>query len=215
MKKKKSKILIIGLPKSGTSTLATMFRILGYKVTGPTRFSSKRELLDVAENNHVFQDYPWCFEYPYILNKLDMKVIVLERNAKEWSESFIKNYGNDGDDYLSFRYMKLSKSQPKLDFVDYHDQFYSNCRSFLSLNGIEFLNLKLSNLKWSTLCEFLDEPIPKTLMGKTSGIPRVNSNNLYKRNNTYEIIKKIKKLLIYFLGQNYNKITSFIYRNKS
>jgi hypothetical protein len=212
--KQQNNILIIGLPKSGTSTLSTMFRMLGYKVTGPNTFSKKEELFILIENYDVFQDYPWCFEYADILEKTEMKVIVLKRNPEEWYRSFIRSYGGEKDDYLSYMYMKLSKTKPKTEFIGFHIQFYKECHSYLKDNDINYLNLDLKKLSWKIICEFVEKPIPKNLFGQTSKLPKVNSKNYKKKGLNYLLTNRFKKILFILLGNKYSNFTSFIYRNK-
>jgi hypothetical protein len=215
MELNKNKLLIIGLPKSGTSTLATMFRMLGYSVAGPNSFSSKNELFRLVKNYDVLQDYPWCFEYASILDKIEMKVIVLQRNSEDWYSSFIKSYGGEKDNYLAFEYMKLSKKKSKAEFKGFHTQFYIECQSYLEINNIKYLNLDLSELSWKIICEFVDKPIPKNLFGQSSKLPRVNSKNYKRKGFKHFLLKRLKKLLLLLLGNKYTKFTSFIYRNKS
>lgn len=70
------KVLVLGLPKSGTSTLATMLRMLGFKVTGPNPSIDKQDaLLEFYNTFEAFQDYPWCFEYPSLLKNKAIKLL--------------------------------------------------------------------------------------------------------------------------------------------
>src|SRR5690606_22305029 len=213
---KNKKVLILGLPKSGTSTMATMLRMLGYRVTGPNPyiqdFESLKETFDAYE---AFQDYPWCFEYPTLLKNIDTKVIVLKRDKESWVKSFKESYGGEDKNYLSYKFMKLSKNESDSVFYDYHINYYEEALTFLIGNKLNYIEISLSNLSWKSVCEFLNTPIPKNMFGMVSKIPRVNSKNYRKTGSFFFIFKKhLKKQLHTILGKKYFKLTSFIYRNR-
>lgn len=209
------KVLVLGLPKSGTSTLATMMRMLGYKVTGPNPYiKNHKSLVQTFESYEAFQDYPWCFEYPVLLKNTDVKVIVLKRDKEAWIKSFKKSYGGERENYLSFKYMKLSKKLPDSVFYDYHENYYLEALSFLKWHKIPYLEISLINLNWKTVCNFLNKPVPKNMLGRVSKIPRVNSYNYKKKGRIFKLNKQLKKQLHALLGNNYFKLTSFIYKNR-
>jgi hypothetical protein len=211
----KKKVFIIGLPKSGTSTLSTMLRILGYKVTGPNPYLINREsLIKIYDKYEVFQDYPWCFEYPILLKREDVKIILLKREKEPWSKSFKDSYGGENENYLSFKYMKLSKNLADQYFYDYHTGYYKEALDFLIVNNFTYLEVSLINLDWKSICDFLNKPIPKNIFGMVSKIPKVNTKNYKKKVVFFKFKKQFKKKLHTLLGKYYFKLTSFIYKNR-
>lgn len=211
----KDKVLVLGLPKSGTSTMATMLRMLGYLVTGPNpNIRDLKNLKKTFDAYEAFQDYPWCFEYPVLLENIEVKVIVLKREKESWVKSFKNSYGGENENYLSYKYMKLSKKEPDNLFYDYHHKYYQEVVNFLEINNLAYLEISLNSLNWRVLCEFLEKPIPKNLFGVTSKIPRVNALNHRRKGVFFKANKELKKQLHALLGKNYFKLTSFIYKNK-
>jgi|SRR5690606_2944734 len=209
------KVLVLGLPKSGTSTLATMLRILDYQVTGPNPYIKDLESLkETFDSYEAFQDYPWCFEYPVLLEKEEVKVIVLKREKKAWVKSFKNSYGGKNENYLSYKYMKLSKNEADSMFYNYHTNYYKEVLNFLTGHKLDYLEISLINLNWKILCDFLEKPIPRNVLGVVSRVPRVNSNNYKNKGPFFKINKQLKKRLYGLLGKNYFKLTSFIYKNK-
>lgn len=209
------KVLIIGLPKSGTSTLATMLRMLGYQVTGPNPYIQNLESLKDTFNTYdAFQDYPWCFEYPILLKNEDVKVIVLKREQTAWVKSFKESYGGQNENYLSYKYMKLSKNEADSVFYAYHSNYYNEAIDFVKGQKLSFLEVSLKSLNWKILCDFLEKPIPKNIFGIPSKVPKVNSKNFKKKGSVLKLNKQLKKYLHAILGKKYFKLTSFIYKNR-
>ena len=212
--KKNEKILVIGLPKSGTSTLTVMLRILGYSVTGPSSKNNKENLNGELKKFDAFQDYPWCFEYKYLLEKQNMKIIVLKRKSSSWVVSFKKNFGGKGINYNCYNYIKISKIEPDYKFIEYQENYYDNAINFLNTKGIPYLEIDLESLNWKDVCKFLKKPIPKNAFGFTVKIPQSNINNRKNKRPYYKFIERLKKIAILVLGENYLKLSVFYHKNK-
>lgn len=210
------KVLVLGLPKSGTSTLATMLRILDFQVTGPNPSIDEHDtLLEVYNKYEAFQDYPWCFQYPFLLkHNKEIQVIVLKRGKESWVKSFKKSYGGKHLNYLSYKYMKLSKIEPDDVFYNYHTSYYDTVLNILDAQQVSYIQMSLNDLNWKNLCEFLGRPVPRNILGIPSKVPNVNSKNYSKKGSSFKFKKLLKKNLHKILGENYFKLTSFIYRNK-
>ena len=208
------KILIIGLPKSGTSTLTVMLRILGYSVTGPSPVNNNKFLDKKFKKFNAFQDYPWCFEYKYLLEKQSMKIIVLKREPLKWAKSFKKNFGGNGTNYNCYDYIKISKNKPDYKFIEYHTDYYNEAIEFLDSKNLSYLRIDLENLKWEDICQYLQKPIPKNAFGFTTKIPISNSDNHKKKKLYFKFIKQLKKIALTVLGENYLKFSAFYHKNK-
>ncbi|WP_179018603.1 sulfotransferase [Winogradskyella forsetii] len=209
------KIVIIALPKSGTSTLATMLRVLGYSVTGPNPNIKDEDNLKKTYNAYqAFQDYPWCFEYANLIVNNKAKVIVLKRNKTNWLKSFRESYAGKGKNYLSYKYMKVSKNESDEKFYNYYANYYKEALTFLEDNNIEYLDISLEHLNWKNLCGFLGKSVPKNIFGFASKVPKVNSKNFKNNGLSFKLKKQLKKQLHHILGPYYFKLTSFIYKNQ-
>ncbi len=218
--KKTHKIIVIGLPKTGTSTITVMLRMLGYKVSGPDIDIIKGNDFHLAQRYNqanAFQDYPWCFEWKQFCEKKEVKFIILYRDREKWWNSFYNSYGGQGNNYLSYPYFKIFKNQEnKAVFLRFYDSYYKEAEKYQKENPKNYYFTEISKISWIDLCKFLNEKIPRTLFGKISRVPHANKNN-YKQKQTifYLISKYVKNNLIRFVGMsNYIKIVSFFYKNK-
>jgi hypothetical protein len=219
-KTKPLKIIIIGLPKTGTSTLTVMLRMLGYTVFGPDIDFIKGDdklLLQKFEQGEAFQDYPWCFEWQRFTTVNNIKFIILYRDREEWWKSFMQSYGNSGENYLSYPYMNIPKlEKEKNTFLKYYDEYYKKANQFMEANPNICFRTSIKTISWNAICSFLNEDIPINLIGNISKIPHVNKKNYkLKHSFQYRILKHIKEAIIKLLGvANYLKLTSFFHRNR-
>lgn len=208
-----------GLPKTGTSTLAVMLRILGYSVSGPEIHFNKgnSELLESLYSQYnAFQDYPWCFEWQQFKNDQQVKFIVLYRNSEFWLQSFYKSYGKGQEKYLSFPYMGISKiEENKREFLEFFDQYYGRLAAASKDEAHQFLFVDIKSITWDKLCVFLNEKVPTDLWGRVSQIPHANKKNFKNReSNRYKYKKLLKGWLLKILGEDlYFKISNLINRN--
>ena len=206
MSQKKHKVIVIGLPKTGTSTLAVMLRVLDYKVTGPE--------IDFEVNNEVylenkflafdgFQDFPWCFEWERFANCKQTKFIILHREFESWWKSFYESYGHKNERYLSYPYMNILKiEENKKEFFNFFNSYYQNAKSFSESHPNQVINVNINTLKWEDICGFLDEKLPKNIFGKVSKQPHVNKYKAKTRRTIrFKIQKNIKTVLLTVLGQ--------------
>ncbi len=218
MLKKKHKVLVVGLPKTGTSTLAVMLRMLGYSVTGPEiKFKGDASyLVNQFEAFDAFQDFPWCFEWKQLINDPRTKVIILKRDEASWWESFYKSYGYKGQRYLSYPYFKLEKnSNNKQQFIDFYRNHYQTFDKLKTENQNKYLCINIKTFEWSELCDFLDEPMPKNIFGKFSNKPHVNKKHGDSKHTNYHKLKVyFRKKIIPIIGMsNWNKIMVILRKN--
>lgn len=186
MLKKKHKVIVVGLPKTGTSTLAVMLRMLNYDVTGPDVDYTKGDLPLLEkkfQRYDAFQDYPWCFEWEQFWYDPRAKFIILKRDKASWFKSFNDSYGRQGHRYKSYPYMLITKGKDnKNQFLDYFSAYYSNLAAFAERNPDRFLSIDITNFQWNDLCSFLDEPVPKTIFGRPVKKPHANKNRHILKN---------------------------------
>lgn len=216
---KDKKIVVVGLPKTGTSTLTVMLRILGYKVTGPDIAFKPQDVIYLERNFEVFdafQDYPWCFEWERYISDPRVLFIELKRDKLSWWKSFLNSYGGKGKGFLSYPYFGIEKYQENKElFIDFFVNYYANFESFKLREPERVLTIDVGVFGWEELCAFLKEPLPRDIFGKLVKKPHVNKLNYLNKNATRTIfLKKIKKLLIPLLGiENWQKTVIFFRKN--
>lgn len=220
MNDKKHKVIVVGLPKTGTSTLTIMLRMLKYKVTGPDGDYNvgNYQLLDSKfKTFDAFQDFPWCFEWKRYLNHSNVKFIILKRDKKSWFKSFFESYGRKQERYMSYPFMRIKKDiKNKNQFLNYFDEYYAEAEATAKLNPNQFLSVCIESFNWTDLCAFLNEPIPKTIFGKPVKKPHVNKKN-YKTKFTLQNKLKVilRRVLLPVIGANkWHEIVSVLRKNK-
>jgi hypothetical protein len=212
-------VIVVGLPKTGTSTLAVMLRMLNYKVTGPNIDYSigDKALLNTLYNEYNgFQDYPWCFEWQNFISDPQAKFIVLKREKESWYHSFYESYGRKEHRYLSFPFIKISKlPENKAKFLKYFDDYYSNVDIVMKKDPTRFLEASIDSFEWSELCAFLNEDLPTNILGKTIKKPHVNKKNAKKiKSFNFKVVSFVKKKISYIIGEdNWVKLVIFLRKN--
>lgn len=219
MSKKKHKVVVLGLPKTGTSTLAVMLRMLNYRVTGPDIKYKKGDLsyLNAVYNDYDgFQDYPWCFEWERFYKDENTKFIVLLREKQSWWKSFYESYGGKQDRYLSYPFFQILKDvSNKSLFMDFYDTYYATIDTYFQKDSERFLKVYIHSFQWKELCGFLEEDLPKNMLGKLVKKPHVNKEkSKTSRTLKYKVITKIKIYLTYLIGkENWIRFVVFLRKN--
>ena len=216
---KETKIIVLGLPKTGTSTLAVMLRMLNYKVTGPNILLKKHtnNFEEVFNRFDAFQDYPWCFVWKDYLMYENIKFIVLKRDKEAWWKSFYESYGGKGCDYLAFDYMEITKeTKNKTKFLEYYDRYYDCIQENMIQNPEKFLQTDILKLNWQELCDFLGKPQPKDVFGRYIPKPHINKlNQKFKTSNKFFWLKLLKEYGIKMIGtKRWLKMIVFLRKNQ-
>lgn len=182
---KPTKIFCIGFHKTGTKTLATALRRLGYRVTGPNGARDQ----DIASNVHAmahklvdefdaFQDNPW----PILYKEMDeaypgSKFILTLREPESWIASQV---GYFGDQETPMRKWIYGVGAPKGNEETYVRRFVNHnneVKSHFELRPEDLLIIDFTKGNgWKEICRFLkkdipDEPFPH--MNKTSNAASV------------------------------------------
>ncbi len=219
MSKKSHKVIVLGLPKTGTSTLAVMLRMLNYKVTGPDdKYAiGDGEFLDkMFESYDGFQDFPWCFEWQRFIDDNRSKFIILKRERTSWWTSFYNSYGRKDKRYLSYPFMQIEKKpENESRFLDFFDAYYKEVERYAVQDPERFLNVNIREFEWKELCEFLDEKLPKNLWGQLVKKPHVNKQkHKTAQTRSYKISNRFKKLISRLIGkENWRQLIIFLRKN--
>ena len=168
------KVVVTSLPKTGTSTLAVMLRVLDYSVTGPNNAS---ELGKLMADHSAFQDFPWCFEYE-LFDPKETIFLYLQRTDEEWANSFITSYGYNGN-HLCERYWPGLKSIPenKQELIQKKKAHLTKLKKWSEMTAAEIKYIDLKNLSWEILCHHLNKEVPKDLFGRQLNVPKVNTTS--------------------------------------
>jgi len=127
-----SKVFGIGFHKTGTSTLHSMLKTLGYKVCPPNKgyrhikfwhSGDYGPIIKLASKYNGFQDSPWCHPDMYkVLERAfpESKFILTIREPEDWFVSFYKNYSRLCHPTGKFNYKKYAKWDGRM----YYDKIF-------------------------------------------------------------------------------------------
>lgn len=157
-----TKILNIGLPRTGTYSLSIALLKLGYKTK------------HYPENIDIISNYDAACEVVFSYEELERKYpnsmyIFTTRNLDDWLRSckhHIKHYKNNWNPFWKNRNKWKEIYEYKLNSIYFFKtENFKNRFIFLDLND---------NKKWKKLCNFLRKPIPNF------DYPNLNKSKAYK-----------------------------------
>lgn len=206
---RKDKIFIVGLHKTGTTSLAYFFERLGYLVTGPDTHlvaeienNNFKEINNFLEKYDVFQDDPWYMIYPYLYTKFpNAKFILLERCESDWIDSVQRFYGEDRYNNAVRRkfYGNANTIQNKKEYLQKYRSHNKEVKNFFS-NKENFISISIANDKDAIrLQKFLNFKI------KFTSFPH--------KNKTPNTIKEVKQRKIKNKLKNGFGLKQFIKKN--
>lgn len=180
-----NKVFGIGMFKTGTTTLGSVFERLGYKtLNGPwwpkdimivddwyerpnEWINYKNAISDITKQYDAFQDYPWmfCFDICYDLYP-DAKFILTTRDSNKVANSdinmWIKNGANKNDIPCKSKFIKRYEDQYKRAI-----DFFSDKNDSLLIVNFE------DGDGWKKICEFVGKPVPNiSFPHKNKGVYR-------------------------------------------
>jgi len=136
----------IGLPRTGSTSLAEALNILGYSgkhfcsINNSSRVSSFKELEKYYIDNSSYLDLE-----NIVRKNIGSKFIFTDRSLTDWSES-IKKYDKNFT----------------TNIVEYKEACISLFKKYNKLKDLLFINIteNTSEKNWNILCSFLDKEIP-------------------------------------------------------
>jgi len=170
---KKHKVFVIGMFKTGTTSLGKALELLGYKTLhGPWWFTGDNmkdsfnerpdiwklfedKIKDMTKQYDAFQDFPWMYVYEDLIKWYpDAKFIYMTRNPIELAESERKMWERSGT-----RPEDILPAQTFINRYEKHQKevyrFFKGKDNFLEMSIID------DGDGWNKLCEFLGMSRPE------------------------------------------------------
>lgn len=169
---KSKKVVVVGLSKTGTSTLKVMLTALGYRVCGPRKallpavrsgdMSGADALLEAYD---AFEDWPWPYTYRHVAELYgDRARFILSTRAsfEAWFASLV-THGRQAspfrgmfDEYGYYRPVGHREA-----FRRIYEEHNAAVRACFASRPEQLLEFCLENGDgWAALCTFLGEPLP-------------------------------------------------------
>lgn len=167
------KVFCIGFHKTGTKSLASALRTLGYRVHGPewvhdidvcaSADALYRQALTVIPSYDAFQDNPWPLLWKPLVEAFpEARYILTVRNEAQWLESAIRYFGSESTAMRRLIYGCDAGSPINNEdiYIARYRQHNAEVRQAFAGNP-RFLELHITRGdSWAPLCEFLDCTVP-------------------------------------------------------
>jgi hypothetical protein len=166
-----TKVIGIGLNRTGTTTLGACFRQLGYRHTSmhhqAFQLLQQRDmpgLLRIVGEYDSFEDWPWPLIYREIDQAFpDSKFILTRRRTPEvWFRSLCRLADMTGPTpYRQFVYGHAMPHHHQEEHIAYYQHHNEAARDYFSGQPGKLLELAWEDGHgWPELCDFLGKPVP-------------------------------------------------------
>lgn len=166
----KPKVFVVGLNKTGTTSLGDALWTLGYKRLGWKDILSRklfhdwysgnlRHLIGLSRTYDAFEDLPWSFMYEEMAEMYpDAKFILSVRSSEEkWWRSIYVHVNRNGWIGHELLYgSQFASNDTKEDFLSVYRNHNEAVREYFSDQPGRLLELRIDDgLRWEELCQFL------------------------------------------------------------
>ena len=164
-----NKIICVGFHKTGTTSLSTALKHLGYRVLGPQVTAAgpllrneQTDLLERLQNFDACQDNPW----PLLFRELDTRYpdsrfILSLRPLDEWIQSVVNHFGNRSTPMRQWIYGQGSPIGHETIYIERHRKHLEAIRAHFLYRKKDLLEISLTaGHGWAQLCSFLNMPVP-------------------------------------------------------
>lgn len=170
-----NKVFGIGWAKTGTTTLGTCFKVLGYDhqsqkldLVEGLKTNDLSKILEIAHVKTTFEDWPWLLLYKEFDKKFpNSKFILTIRSSQNWVKSYqnmLKNQSEASSELNRIRQVLYGLNFPEVTESQLIERYERHNREVIDyFKGREADLLILNweqNASWDKLCFFLDKPIP-------------------------------------------------------
>ena len=194
------KILGVGFHKTGTTSLGSALKTLGYSWQGWSESLSMEfhagnidALLKATDAREAFEDFPWPLLFKEIhARHPDTKFILTRReNMDVWFESLVRHCDRNPPTKSDFRRHLYGIEHPREDpehVKAVHQKHIEDVRQYAQRYSVPLLEVCFTPGKdsWIPICDFLGKPIPNK--------PFPVSNQATSGTTRQRIVRKIKNL---------------------
>lgn len=206
------KVFVIGLSKTGTTSLGDALAILGYKRLGWKDIRSRhlvhawhnRDLDSILERTayyDTFEDLPWPFLYREMAERFpDAKFILsLRRDEQTWLESMRRHVGRARWVGYEYCYGASSVEGNEQTVLARYSNHTTEVRQYFEQQPQRLLELDIDNgeANWAILCSFVDcKALPK------QEFPRSNSAASWGDDSLYGMLRSAWSMIIILVEES-------------
>lgn len=178
------KVFIIGLSKTGTTSIGDALALLGYKRLGWKDIRSRHLVHSYANDDYgalfdqtryydAFEDLPWPFVYRQMAERYpDSKfVLSLRKDDQTWLRSMQRHVGRGT--WLPYEYFygahQVDGHEDKV--LRAYQNHTENVRAYFANQQERYVELVIDDgdVNWESLCRFTGQPLPNV------GFPKSNT----------------------------------------
>jgi hypothetical protein len=165
-----NKVVVIGLQRTGTTSLGQVLLMLGYDVvaTAPKLadylvVGNKEKVLEFADQFDAYQDLPWIFLYKELDKKYpNTKFIFTKRDEQSWIKSMVNHFGNTDTEMRKWAYGVGCPKKNEKKYIDVYRIHNKEVTKYFEGREKDLLVVELGrDQNWQRLCAFLEKPVPK------------------------------------------------------
>lgn len=197
------KVFGIGLNKTGTTTLASCLKVLGYKhcpydinVIRAWYRQDIRALMQRVEKYESFEDWPW----PLVYRELEQfypesKFILTTRKSPEiWFKSICQHadrYGPSVERKMIYHYFMPHRAKDK--HIAFYEKHNNLVRAYFEDKPDKLLEVCWEDGdSWDKVCTFLQKEVPST------SFPHDNSSKLQSSSKANKVKAYLKQATFFF-----------------
>jgi len=164
-----NKVFGIGFHKTGTTTLESVLKELGYKVCGVKLELAKHlesnnwdPIWKMVEEYDAFQDNPWPLLYRKLYEKYpDGKFILTLRDQEKWLKSISNHFGDEPTDMRKWIYGVGSVKGNEEIFLNRYLEHNQSVKEFFKDKPGKLLVVSWEDgARWEEICSFLEKKVP-------------------------------------------------------
>jgi len=200
------KVFGLGFGKTGTSTLGTCLREIGYSVYGADPKLTKKyrcgelnEIYKVSDEYDAFVDFPWPFLYEEMDNRYDnVKFILTTRSSSEkWIESLKKHTDRNGPSEhkkLAYNYRIPYEYEEEIQIQ--YENHNKKVRSYFKNRSKDFAEVCWEEGDgWKKVCKFLGENVPSKEFPHRRKSPKKSKIYRSWKRATYITLERIRNII--------------------
>ncbi len=204
------KVFVIGMQKTGTTSMGEALARLGYRNGGGFRINHPRgvqidepitreKVWEIARQRaalaDAFEDNPW----PMFYREVDAafpgsKFILTERASAEWLKSVVRHFADNPGPYANLIYGVDQPRGNETRYLEVYQKHNADVRAYFAKRPRDLLVLDLEGGHgWPELCGFLGRSIPSTPFPHMN---RASSREAKQRSTFRQLRKKISDFFV-------------------
>ena len=165
-----SKVFVVGLQKTGTTSIQYALSLLGYRVGGTLRAGDLTvpdgllaKVIDLSYRYDAVADHPWALFF----RELDAehpgsKFILTTRDPDRWYASVCKHFGDTENKMRTWIYGPGAPTENRDLYIDRLIQHERDVREYFANRPADLLEIEMAQGHgWTEICPFINKPVPK------------------------------------------------------